>query len=224
MRSRSSLKLTELFTALAAAVTFLLIAGQTEAQELPPYPILYGGSVVINGEFAPLGTQLSARVGDYVTDVLVEEDGAYRNLLLQPPSSEYYGLEITFHILGALAEQRDTFIQSGGPVFKYAGLSAFNLKFTIVTKGLPSPIPSHAPASIATSSNSALIAPLQSSSPVPTPSLTPTSALTPDISYPADSIEDSNGEFWQLLLTFAVLAILIVAVVCALRWKKGTLR
>lgn len=214
MRLGSSVKLIELFAAFAAAVTFLLISGQIEAQELPPYPILYGGTVVINGELAPPGTQVSARVGDYVTDVLVEENGGYRNLLLQPSGSEYYGLEITFHVLGALAEERDTFIQSGGPTFKHAGLSAFNLNVTVVTEGLPSP------AAISTSSNSTIVAPTQISSSLPTPPSIPTPVPTPDISYPADSNDDSDGGLWQLLQAFAVVAILIVAVVWALRWKK----
>ena len=224
MRLGSSVKLIELFAAFAAVVTFLLISGQIEAQELPPYPILYGGTVVINGELAPPGTQVSARVGDYVTDVLVEENGGYRNLLLQPPRSEYYGLEITFHVLGALAEERDTFVQSGGPMFKHTGLSAFNLTFTVVTQGIPSPTPSQAPAPIATLSNSTIVAPTQISASLATPSSIPTPVPTPDISNSADSNDDNDGGLWQLLQAFAVIAILIVVVVWALRWKKIILR
>lgn len=224
MGSESSLKLTKMFTALAAVITFLFISVQAEAQELPTYPILYGGTVVINGELAPPGTQLSAKVGDYATDVLVEENGGYRNLLLQPPRSEYYGLEVTFHVLGALAEERDIYVQSGGPMFKHSGLSAFNLNFTVVTQGLPSPTPSKAPAPIATLSSSTTVATTQTPSPAQTPSLIPSSVPPADVSYPSGSNEDSNGGLGQLLRAFAVIAILIGAVVWAIRWKNATRR
>ncbi|MCZ6789343.1 MAG: hypothetical protein O7D33_05315 [Chloroflexi bacterium] len=111
--------------------------GGIAAQEFPPFPILYGGQVWINEEAAPPGTVLVVRVGDYETSAVVEEDGLYRNLLVQPNSSDYYNLPITFHTLEATAQESDTFLNSGAPEFK----TAFNLHFSI-SETEPSPAPS----------------------------------------------------------------------------------
>ena len=111
--------------------------GRIAAQEFPPFPILYVGHVWINDEPAPPGTVLVVRVGDYETSTAVEEDGLYRNLLVQPPSSDYYDLPITFHALEATAQENDTFLKSGAPEFK----TAFDLHFPI-SETAPSPAPS----------------------------------------------------------------------------------
>ena len=92
--------------------------GRIAAQEFPPFPVLYGGHVWINDEPAPPGTVLVARVGDYEASAVVEEDGLYRNLLVQPQSSDYYGQTVTFHAGGATAEEQDEFPRAGEPVFK----------------------------------------------------------------------------------------------------------
>ena len=105
--------------------------GRVAAQEFPPFPILYGGHVWINDEPAPPGTVLVARVGDYETSTVVEEDGRYQNLLVQPKSSDYYDLPITFHALEATAQENDTFLQSGAPEFK----TAFDLHFHLSQTG-----------------------------------------------------------------------------------------
>ena len=115
------------------------------AQEPPPFPILYGGRVTVDGETGPAGTELVARVDGYETGVLVEEDGIYSNLLVQPPGSNYFGKTITFHALGAIAEESDVFSRSGGPVFKAFGDDAFDLHFQL-PKPEPSPVPTVATA------------------------------------------------------------------------------
>ena len=115
------------------------------AQEPPPFPILYGGHVTVDGKAAPAGTELLARVDGYETGVLVEEGGTYRNLLVQPPGSSYFGKTITFHALGSIAEESDVFLRSGGPVFKASGDAAFDLHFQL-PKPEPSPVPTVATA------------------------------------------------------------------------------
>ena len=86
--------------------------------EFPPAPILYGGRVYINDQLVETGTELQAQVGDYLITVLVEPNGLYRNLLVQPPDSSYYDRKVTFHILDMVAVEVDVFIQSGSPTFK----------------------------------------------------------------------------------------------------------
>ena len=128
---RRSLLVPTLLLGMCFALTMSLLsftgAGRIAAQEFPPFPTLYGGHVWINDDPAPPGTVLVARVGDYEAMVLVEEDGHYRNLLVQPQSSDYHDLPITFHALGTMAQEGDTFLEAGGPVFK----TAFDFHFQL---------------------------------------------------------------------------------------------
>ena len=107
----------------------------------PPSPILYGGHVYINDEPVEAGTKLSARVGDYLITVLVESDGLYRNLLVQPPKSNYYGKNVTFHVFDLVAVESDVFTQSGSPILK----TTFDIHFlenkTQVIQAEPSATP-----------------------------------------------------------------------------------
>ena len=123
-----------------------------------------------------------------------------------------------------IAKRVQIFIGSQNLLFKHSGLSAFNLNFTVETQVLPSPTPSQTPTPIATLSSSTMLAPTQTPSPAQTPSVIPSSVPTPDVSYPSDSNKDSNGGLGQLLRAFAVIAILIGAVVWAIRWKNATRR
>ena len=137
-----SLSVHPLLLGLLPALVWISLAslsdgGRIAAQEFPPFPTLYGGHVWINDKPAPPGTVLVIRVGDYETRTVVEEDGFYRNLLVQPQSSDYYDLPITFHVLGASAQEGDVFIQAGAPEFK----TAFDLHF-LISETEPSPTPS----------------------------------------------------------------------------------
>jgi hypothetical protein len=67
--------------------------------EMPPFPILYGGRALMDGQPLPDGTKIEARIDDYVTWALVIENGMYRNLLVGPPNREYFYKTITFHTL-----------------------------------------------------------------------------------------------------------------------------
>jgi len=128
---------------LTFALCVLLFARGTklQGQGLPPFPILYGGQALVNGEPVPEGTDLAARVGDYETWTTVEKDGIYRNLLVAPPSPEYYQVSVTFHALGLAAQEQDVFLQTGGPTFKTLG---FDLHFSRLTSGV-SPQPTGSP-------------------------------------------------------------------------------
>ena len=136
-----SLSVHPLLLGLLPALVWISLAslsdgGRIAAQEFPPFPILYGGHVWINDEPASPGTVLVVRVGNYETSTMVEEDGLYRNLLVQPQSSDYYDLPITFHALGASAQEGDVFMQAGAPEFK----TAFDLHF-LLSETAPSPSP-----------------------------------------------------------------------------------
>ena len=113
---------------LAFALGFLAFAqgAVALAQEPPPFPILYGGRALMDGEPLAEGTTLVARVGDYETETTVERNGVYRNLLVSPTGPEYFYAPVTFHAMGATAEEGDVFLPASTPVFKDVG---FDLHF-----------------------------------------------------------------------------------------------
>ena len=177
-----------LILALAVCVLLLAQGGPALAQEIPPFPILYGGRALVDGEPLPEGTRLVARVGDYETWTTVEQSGAYRNLLVAPLSREYHYVPVTFHALEMVAEERDVFLPSGAPIFKDIG---FDLHFSRpVVEPSPQPTPSPRP----------------TSSPQPTPS--PTAAPTP----PAPQAGDGNANA-STVLSVAIGAGVVLVVV-----------
>ena len=107
----------------------LALMSTASGQEPPPFPILYGGRVFLDGEPAPPGTNLVARVDDYEASTVVEEDGHYRNLLVAPPSRRYFEMPVAFHVRGVIARERDVFLTRDEPLFKATGGAAFDLHF-----------------------------------------------------------------------------------------------
>ncbi len=112
---------------LIMSVVPLAVQAQDGPPELPPFPILYGGRALLDGEPIPEGTGLTVRVGDYEAETVVEEDGHYRNLLVAPPIGDYYSQLVTFHALNMAAAEEDLFVEATAPVFKEVG---FDLHFT----------------------------------------------------------------------------------------------
>ncbi len=74
---------------------------------LPPFPRIFDGRVTLNGQSAPIGTKVQARIGQYVTDVSsVVTAGLYPFLTVQPPDERNYtGEPVQFYIDGFLASQ-----------------------------------------------------------------------------------------------------------------------
>ncbi len=117
------------------AFELLMASGTVAAQSMPPYPVLYGGRALLNGQPLPAGTRLEARIRDYQTWTIVEEGGVYRNLLVAPLSSDYYYGTVTFYALGLKAVEEDVFKPAGAPVFK---ATEYDLHFTGLA-AVPSP-------------------------------------------------------------------------------------
>ena len=147
---------------LATALCVLLLAQESKvlAQDIPPFPILYGGRALLNGEPLPEGTRLEARVRDYEIWTIVQENGVYMGLVVGPPSRDYYNATVTFHALGLRAEKQDVFRPAGEPIFKSTG---FDLHFSGPAIQV-SPSPSRPPTPTAGAS--------PQSSPTATPTLT----------------------------------------------------
>ena len=68
---------------------------------IPPFPNLFTGDVTIDGEPAPAGTQVYARVGRYVSEWKVTQDGRYPIITVQPPEGTgYEGERVIFYVNG----------------------------------------------------------------------------------------------------------------------------
>ena len=108
-------------------------------EEMPPFPILYGGRALMDGQPLPDGTRIEATIDDYVAWAFVIENGIYINLLVGPPNREYFYKKITFHTLGVTAAEQDEFLPAGGPVFKDTNFHLnFPLSPTLITVQAPS--------------------------------------------------------------------------------------
>jgi hypothetical protein len=69
----------------------------------PPWPIIYDGTVELDGEPLKSG-MLHAEVGDWVSTEVPVVDGWFACadpcLILGPPTVDYIGTEVTFHLNG----------------------------------------------------------------------------------------------------------------------------
>ncbi len=90
-----------LVVVLAAMVGVTNVAAQTGGP--PPLPIIYQGEVFLDGEPVADGA-LSGRVGSWLSDTVPVTDGTFRCadpcLLIGPPTVDYVGQEVTFHLEG----------------------------------------------------------------------------------------------------------------------------
>ena len=72
----------------------------TSINPLPPFPRLYQGTVTIDGQPAPIGTSIQARIAGYVTDIeRVVEAGKLPLMTVQPPEEAgYVGEEVRLYV------------------------------------------------------------------------------------------------------------------------------
>lgn len=65
----------------------------------PPIPSDYSGYVTVNGEPAPEGATVYAKIGDYTSDsVAVADLGHYRYLIVKPTDGTYVGETVEFYV------------------------------------------------------------------------------------------------------------------------------
>ncbi len=113
-----------------AAVAGIARIDTAHAQNPPPLPMLYSGTVTAGGSPAPDGFEIFARVRDYQSEPVTVRNGRYTALTVGPPDSTYAGVTITFHLDSVQADQTDTFIAAFLPTIR-----TLNLTFS----GLPQP-------------------------------------------------------------------------------------
>ena len=152
-----------LVAVLACLATAMLTLGAAPRQ-FPPPPLIYSGTITIQEAPAPAGLTLVACViscesyeSSESESVVTEAGGAYRVLLVGPPSSDFEGRPISFWIVNAhgriQAEQAATFNPS-----------------RVLTRTL----------------DLTFTEPLPEAPPTPTPTMTPTPSATTGLPIPGD--------------------------------------
>ncbi len=128
-------------------LTLFLIGTAAAADEIPPLPAQYHGTVITDGTPAPAGTVIIAKIGDTTIGTLILTEpgklggpGTFtEKLLAAPASSDAEGKEITFWINNIRADETT--------IFK-AGAAA---EITLTFSGVPVPSVTSTPAAIGTS-------------------------------------------------------------------------
>ncbi len=122
---------------LAGFAAALSTVGRDTAQaqtEVPPRPLFYAGSVMIDGVGPPEGLTIVARVLDYESAPVDVVNGVYENLVVGPPTRSYNGRDITFHLNGVVeAAETARYVIPG------ANESLFKFGFDLTFDRVPEP-------------------------------------------------------------------------------------
>ena len=217
--------------ALALAVAALLGGNAALAQEeeqeqdrsIPPWPILFQGTALLNGQPVQEGT-LTVRVGDWESPRPVPvSDGVFECgaacLIAGPPSLAYLDLPVTFHLDGewqatlsftypylgtpCLVEVELLFGDDAGPA-----LTANPCQSGVVPLPTPTPTPTPLPATpTPTAVPAPTSAPTSAPAPIVAPAAEATSTPTPA---PAPADESSSGGSSGMLIAIVVGGIVVI--------------
>ena len=142
-------------------------------------PVVYFGSVTVNGQPAPDGLVIVARIEDYESEGVVTSNGSYARLAVSPSSSAYLFKDTTFHIPAFGVQAFETVLFLGGPAER-----PLDLTFPALPDPTPTPEPTATPTAV----------PTATPTPAPPPTATPTRVRpTPTTARPAPT-PDINGD------------------------------
>ncbi len=96
------------WTLTALVVLWTIATGAVQAQDNddgpPPFPLLFEGSVLLDGALVERG-ELTVRIGGWESKAVPVVDGRFECtdpcLIAGPPNFDYIGLPLTFHLDGA---------------------------------------------------------------------------------------------------------------------------
>jgi hypothetical protein len=81
----------------------------------PLLPIIYDGTVYLDGALVSDRRELTVRVGDWESNPALVQEGQFQLLIAGPPDSTYDGALITFWLDGLQASQQFTFTDMPEP-------------------------------------------------------------------------------------------------------------
>ena len=91
----------------ALFASLLAPAALAQDAEFPPFPVLISGSVTMDGVPLLAPASLIARIDDWESRPVAVREGRFGDppglpVIVGPPSGAYVGMEVTFHLTGAL--------------------------------------------------------------------------------------------------------------------------
>ncbi len=153
----------------------------------PTPPVVYFGNVTVNGQPAPDGLVIVARIEDYESQPVTTRDGAYASLSVSPLSSSYLFKDTTFHIPAFGVQAFETVLFLGGPAER-----PLDLTFPVLPEPTPTPEPTATPTPEPTATPTPV--PTATPTPAPTPTVTPTSVRPTPTIVTRPPTPDINGD------------------------------
>ena len=145
----------------------------------PTPPVVYFGNVSVNGQPAPDGLVIVARIEDYQSQPVTTSNGGYTWLSISPTSSNYMFKDTTFHIPAFGVQAFETALFLGGPAER-----PLDLTFPVLPEPSPTPEPTATPTPV----------PTATPTPEPTPTVTPTSVRPTPTIVTRPPTPDINGD------------------------------
>lgn len=162
----------------AATTTPTPLPTQPVAQPSSP-PVVYFGNVTVNGQPAPDGLVIVARIEDYESQPITTSNGAYARLSVSPPSADYLFKDTTFHIPAFGVQAAETVLFLGGPAER-----PLDLTFPVLPEPTPTPVPTA----------TAVPVPTATPTPAPPPTVTPTRVRPTPTTVTRPPTPDINGD------------------------------
>jgi len=167
------------------------------APPLPPFPNKFAGNALVDGQPAPEGMLVFARIGDYESKkVPVASGGVYgfgdTPLLVGPPNTTYFNAKITFHATLGYGDVQAT---ETSIFLNQLKSRTLDLNFPELT---PAPTPT----------------------PTPTPTMTPTPTATPSLPIPGDTSVPRIAS--GVLIVGAIAAVVGVLMLVIIRRRVAT--
>ena len=143
-------------------------------------PSIYSGEVVIAGLRVQEGSIIFAQIGEYQSiPAIIEKDDTYRNLVIDPNDSKFFGQTVNFYLNGILSRTVSTYVP--GKVQKHFDLIFVGVP-TFTPIPTPTPTPTFTPIPTATATPTNTPTPTNTATPTNLPTATATNTATPTIS------------------------------------------
>ncbi|SVA96922.1 uncharacterized protein METZ01_LOCUS149776 [marine metagenome] len=144
-------------------------------------PSIYSGEVVIAGLRVQEGSVIFAQIGEYQSiPAIIEKDDKYRNLVIDPNNSKFFGQTVNFYLNGVLSRTFSSYVP--GKVHKdfdliFVGVPTFTPTPTATATFTPTPMPTSTPRPTNTATPTATNTASPTLSPTATPKIAPVPSL-----------------------------------------------
>jgi hypothetical protein len=148
-------------------------------------PSIYSGEVIIAGLRVQEGSVIFAQIGEYQSiPAIIEKDDKYRNLVIDPNDSKFFGQAVNFYLNGILSRTFSSYVP--GKVYKdfdliFVGVPTFTPTPTATATFTPTPTPTSTPRPTNTPTPTATNTAAPTLSPTATPTITPAPYLLPSM-------------------------------------------